>query len=371
MAVSWSRSLPFALVILLLLALTFHSLTASALWTLTPTSFYRLKSPSGKSPSGLEPAEQVTDPKTLLPHIPPKIWQVSILPDSIDSQDPIQPPPYAIKWLSLHPSFAYTIVNAAGALAAVTRLENHFQSQKNDANHLSSNWAGSVQRRRNRRNIQGDLRPETFKTTQLYTAIAQPVMQADFVRYALLALEGGIYSDSDTYPLRPLRDWVPQEFRNHTQLIVGIEADSQPPVEGTTYPVQFGQWTIAGTKGHPVFLKMLRRILGEVRWRTEGFPTDGVVEQDIQAGFTNEDILRVSGPAGWTEEIYEYLSDVTETSFTWRNLTGLENPVLFHDILILPIDGFATGVPHSGASIEPSGLTMVKHDFLGSWKHQV
>ncbi|KAF5482702.1 Initiation-specific alpha-1,6-mannosyltransferase [Colletotrichum fructicola] len=366
MAVSWSRSLPFALVILLLLALIFHSLTASALWTLTPTSFYRLKSPSGS-----EPAEQVIDPNTLLPHIPPKIWQVSILPDSIDSQDPIQPPPYASNWLSLHPSFAYTIVNAAGALAAVARLEKLFQSQKNNVNHLSSNWASSVQKRRSRRNIQDDLRPETFKTTQLYTAIAQPVMQADFVRYALLALEGGVYSDSDTYPLRPLRDWVPQEFRNHTQLIVGIEADSQPPVEGTTYPVQFGQWTIAGAKGHPVFLRMLRRILGEVRWRTEGFPTDSIAEQDIQADFTNEDILKVSGPAGWTEEIYEYLSDATETSFTWRNLTGLEHPMLIHDVLVLPIDGFATGVPHSGASMEPSDLTMVKHDFLGSWKHQV
>ncbi|KAK1973234.1 nucleotide-diphospho-sugar transferase, partial [Colletotrichum cereale] len=272
-----------------------------------------------------------------LPHIPPKIWQIFISSDNKDSSIPTNIPIYVPKWLSLHPSFAYTIIDNSGALAIVSPKMLHSIDMP-------------------------------LELTPLYDQISRPVMRADFMRYAILALEGGVYSDSDTYPLFPLRDWVPQGLRNNVRLIVGIEADSQPPIPGTTYPVQFGQWTIAGAKGHPIFWRMLRRVLVEVENRTKGDNFRAIDGKQKILSFTNNDILRISGPAGWTEELFEYMSIVTATEVTWRNLTGLTDPVLLGDVLVLPIDGFTTGVGHSGASLENGNATMVRHQFSGSWK---
>ncbi|KAF6823189.1 initiation-specific alpha-mannosyltransferase [Colletotrichum plurivorum] len=323
-------------------------------WALTSSNLYR-----GGSYTKKETDQLLFNTETLLPHIPPKIWQVSILPGASGSHDPVDPPKYATQWLSFHPSFAYSIVNAAGAFATINRIEEFLPL----ACH-SSDRSNAPARRR----AQLDQCQKLAEPTRLYNAVAQPVVQADLVRYALLALEGGVYSDSDTYPVRPLRDWVPEVYRNQTRLIVGIEADSQPPVNGTKYPVQLGQWTFAAAKNHPILWRMIRRVLEEVQRRAGG--TESVDEQQPDVWFNIGEVLSVSGPVGWTEELYRYLSDLTATEFTWGNLTGLTGPVLFGDVLVLPINGFTTGVEHSGASMETVEATMVRHDFAGSWKNQ-
>ena len=62
----------------------------------------------------------------------------------------------------------------------------------------------------------------------------------------------------------------------------------------------------------------------------------------------------------------EYLNTVAGAPMTWKNLTGMREPRLYGDVLVLPIDVFATGVPHSGAS---EGV--VKHQFAGAWRSGV
>ncbi|KAF6793371.1 initiation-specific alpha-mannosyltransferase [Colletotrichum sojae] len=198
-------------------------------------------------------------------------------------------------------------------------------------------------------------------------------MRADFIRYVLTFLEGGVYSDTDTAPVRPLLEWVPEEFRNKTRLIVGVEADSQPPVPGTKYPVQLGQWTFAAAKGQPVLWRMIQRVLNEVAERLRAEKALEKTQPERHLGpntvdFSDSDVLTVSGPIGWTEEICGYLSEMTQSDFTWENLTDIRRPRMFADVLVLPIDGFATGVPHSGASITQGNETKVMHYFTASWK---
>jgi alpha 1,6-mannosyltransferase len=47
---------------------------------------------------------------------------------------------------------------------------------------------------------------------------------------------------------------------------------------------------------------------------------------------------------------------------------GYEETRLFGDVLLLPIDGFVTGVPHSGASESKVEASLVKHQISGAWK---
>lgn len=83
--------------------------------------------------------------------------------------------------------------------------------------------------------------------------------------------------------------------------------------------------------------------------------------------FSNDDVLGITGPAGWTEVVYMELTRQMGTPITWRNLTGLRKPKLYGDILVLPINGFASNVPHSNADPNGEGRAVV-HGFHGSWR---
>lgn len=191
-------------------------------------------------------------------------------------------------------------------------------------------------------------------------------MRADFLRYLILATKGGLYSDADTVMMRAMADWVPEPYNNRTKLIVGIEVDAGREgdlVAATKYRVQFCQWTMAGIAGHPVFWRMVDRILKSVE----------VHETAGSHSFSDWEVLEIGGPVGWSEVLYDYLSDATGEKITWDTVTGLKKAELMEDVLVLPIDGFATGVGHSGASKigENSEGTMVVHSFKGSWQKKM
>lgn len=63
------------------------------------------------------------------------------------------------------------------------------------------------------------------------------------------------------------------------------------------------------------------------------------------------------------------ISEATGTVIDYRNFTGMIQPRLFGDVLILPIDGFGTGQPHSNARQDDGGDAYIRHMFKGSWKH--
>ncbi len=255
-----------------------------------------------------------------LPYIPPKLWQIYLGYSSAKvAGNPIQ------SWMLSSPSHSYTIVDDDGAATLVSQLSKT---------------------------------PGYDDAQQIYDGMTRLVLRADFLRYLLLATQGGAYGDIDTEMIRPLHEWVPEEYKSKTKFIVGLESDQSPPVPNTVYEVQFCQWTLASAPGHPVLWKMLERIATRVRTR--------IASGNRQ--YTDADVLSITGPVGWTEVIYDHLSTVTGSPMTWRNLTGMMAPRLYGDTLVLPINGFATGMPHSGASPDVVGDTMVLHRLSGSWK---
>ena len=262
---------------------------------------------------------------TRLPHIPPKIWQIYL------SFTPGALAPYVFpihSWVSKSPSYIYTILDGQGSLAIVSKLSSS---------------------------------PTHAHILPLFYSMSRRVLRADFLRYLLLAIEGGVYSDIDTELLKPIHEWVPDEFKSRTKLIVGLEADQSPPVAGTTYEVQFCQWTLGSSAGHPALWMMVERILEDVKKRPFENPP-----REIE--YSDEEVLGITGPAGWTEVLFGYLNSVVEEPITWKNLTGMRKPRLFGDVLVLPIDGFATGVPHSGASESRVDASLVRHQFSGAWR---
>jgi alpha 1,6-mannosyltransferase len=206
---------------------------------------------------------------------------------------------------------------------------------------------------------------------QLLSSLQNKGIRSDLIRYLLLGAEGGIYSDTDTTPVTPIGEWAPEEYRNQTKLIVGVEWDERDDDPANRsgdllHELQFCQWTIAAAPGHPVFAAMLKRAVAKI----DEIRIERGVESVSDIIFQNVDILNSTGPAAWTDVVFDYLRLVDPSIQSLKNLSMLREPRLVGDVLIVPIDGFASGVPHSGATVGSVPETaLIVHRFAGSWRN--
>ena len=202
-----------------------------------------------------------------------------------------------------------------------------------------------------------------------YLQLRLPILRADLLRYMLLESEGGIYSDLDSFPLHPFSEWVPQQYKGDVNFIVGIEYDqgNQDPYPGMSEPLQFCQWTIASAPGHPIMRAAVTHVVESLKSFAR---TNGTEIADLN--LEDDDVIKVTGPKIWTSVIMETLADLTGEPVDHRNFTGITEPKLLADVLVLPINGFGTGQEHSN-STRIDGYTnpdaMVQHLWKGTWKH--
>lgn len=201
----------------------------------------------------------------------------------------------------------------------------------------------------------------------IYNNIPNAGMKSDLLRYLLLDVEGGVYTDTDTKALKPIDAWVPNSLRDQVRLIVGIEFDRRDggPWADISHWVQFCQWTIAAAPGHPVFRKMVSRVLESVNKLSEahGLPPN-------QLKPTSFEVMNSTGPAAWTDIVFEQLQQHDPALTTTQDLSFLDAPKLYGDILVLPIDGFGMGQPHSNSTQDgpPPEAALAQHFFHGSWR---
>lgn len=129
--------------------------------------------------------------------------------------------------------------------------------------------------------------------------------------------------------------------------------------------VQFGQWTIAAAPGHRLFSNMVHRAIDSLR--------DIVVAHNTtlnQLHPTSLEVMNSTGPAAWTDAVFEQIL-ITDSNITdLGNLSGITDPRLYGDILVLPIDGFGMGQPHSNSTNDGTTpeAALIRHMFRGSWR---
>lgn len=198
---------------------------------------------------------------------------------------------------------------------------------------------------------------------ELYTSIKAPVLAADLLRYMLLAVEGGVYADLDVTAKQPIEKWAPARFRRSTRVIVGFEydrVDSPYRNDGNLFDVQFSMWTIAASPNHPLL------------WHAVDAAADAIHELAIQQGVgiaevhpNVAEVYATTGPVQWSKLIYQALSERAGHQVTASDLSGLLEPTLFGDILVLPIDYLAGNVGDSNAGRFADRM-LVEHHFAGS-----
>ena len=208
---------------------------------------------------------------------------------------------------------------------------------------------------------------EHFKDQQdivdVYTSLRVPVMASDFLRYLLLAGDGGVYADSDVEMIKPLQDWVPVPYRNVTRAMIGIEKDHAAEDEPDGWAFRFVQHTLATAKAHPIMMNMAHNITNKMFELAHEKHTT-ISELELH----DRDVVRITGPRGFKEVVFEHLSREVGESVGWRNVTRITEPKLFGDTLIVPINFFAAGQKHSGSD-GASPDKRVQHYWKGTWRH--
>lgn len=214
-----------------------------------------------------------------------------------------------------------------------------------------------------------------------WNAMPKSILKADFFRYLILFARGGVYSDIDTKVLKPVDTWISNNEtiygkENHAGLVVGIEADPDRPDWAEWYArrIQFCQWTIQAKKGHP----MLRELIAKITELTLDRINKGTLNK-VLGKDAGGDIMNWTGPAIWTDMVFEYMNNVMQPEenfksrkydeiINWKLFSGLQAPLIIEDVLVLPITSFSPDVNQMGAQSSTHPMAYAKHMFLGSWK---
>lgn len=206
--------------------------------------------------------------------------------------------------------------------------------------------------------VQQRFSPEIFN---LFSRVADPILRADFLRYLVMLLEGGVWADIDVLPHQPISDWVPEQFRNSTNLVVGIETDhhKRPIWTGVPYSVQLAQYTILAKPNHPAIATLVERVAKSL---------DELLKSKAPGqAITFEDVMTTTGPFAFTKVLMEYFTEMTGVKHTGDELDGLLEPRLIGDVLVLPKDSFGW-LPHEHTHDKGDKMILVEHLFIGSWR---
>lgn len=182
--------------------------------------------------------------------------------------------------------------------------------------------------------------PDIIET---FERLGDPILQVNLIRYIALLAEGGVYADLDTDCTRPISSWIPPEFLNRTNVVLGIEYDARGEEmrQGMPLPAQLCQCTLMSKPGHPVIEHMLNRVVTELKILGDGH------EQIIPK--TTDDVMDTSGPRVFTTAVLEALTIRTGRRVTFEDLSFIDTPKLIGGVLILPVSAFASGQEHSAS----------------------
>lgn len=269
-------------------------------------------------------------PGTRRPNIPKNIWHVFLHKQEINPN--LRPAIHS--WAELNPDHDYHLVETVQATDILFDLYKD--------------------------------RPDIVHTFQ---KLESTVMRADFLRYVLLARHGGVYTDVDTQALKPINEWVPAAYKNFTRVVIGVEYDQLDDSErhvSMPHSLSLCQWTILAAANHPLLWYTVDEAMFAIHSLADFYKTD---VEHLRP--TDKEVIVTTGPALWTASVIKYLRGRGYHNVSYSDFSGLREPKLMDDILILPIDAFGVGQPHSNSSesAEESPDALAQHLFSMSWRH--
>ena len=162
------------------------------------------------------------------------------------------------------------------------------------------------------------------------------VLQLDLIKYMVLWSEGGAYSDLDVACVQPISQWVPPQFIDKAGIVLGMQIEQKAGIDGSTKEsFQLADWTIMSKPNQPFLWFLYQRFAENIKHLA--------AEQIVPAPNSRPyNISDVTGRNALTQAFLAYATSVTATKVTANNFTKVTEPILFGEILVLPVQAFAS-----------------------------
>lgn len=216
--------------------------------------------------------------------------------------------------------------------------------------------------------VERNFGPEGFNRLDIvyvYRELTARIIKADLLRYLVMYVEGGVYTDIDVEALRPISRFVPERYdERDIDMVIGVEID-QP--EFRKHPIlgqkcmSFCQWTFMAKPQQPVMLKLVENIMV---WLKEVAQQQNVPISQVHLDF--DQVISGTGPSAFTRAILDEMSRVTGRTVTWDPFHNIAESKLIGGILVLPVEAFAAGQGHSDSGNHDTKYALVKHHYHAS-----
>lgn len=203
---------------------------------------------------------------------------------------------------------------------------------------------------------------------ELYFDIKDYILRSDLIRYLVLLADGGVYNDLDVGCEKPISTWVPEKFEDTAGILLGVEVDNKYGPDGRTFTngedlFELVNWTIMSKSNQPFMWFLVQRVMENIKKLAAS--KNVAISEMVPA---IPDVLVTTGPAALTTAFFDYASDITGTSVTYKNFTKITEPQIVGEVVILPIQAFGAGHQVRWAGFKQDGSQLVHHYFAGSWK---
>ncbi|KAH9836906.1 glycosyltransferase family 32 protein [Teratosphaeria destructans] len=265
------------------------------------------------------------------PKFPRKIWQTwKVDPLGFEEKDSN----VAKTWLHKNPDYRYEVL-----------------TDLNDLAYVETNFGPSGLNR--------------LDIVYMYRELTARIIKADLLRYMVMYVEGGVYTDIDVEALKPITHFIPERWdERDVDMVVGIEID-QPEFRNHSVLGQkcesFCQWTFMCKPRLPVMLSLIENIM---QWLKNVATEQQVPISEIQLDF--DQVIGGTGPSAFTRAILADISHRTGRKVTWDAFHNLAESKLVGGLLVLNVEAFAAGQGHSDSGNHDTKHALVKHHYHAS-----
>jgi mannosyltransferase OCH1-like enzyme len=199
----------------------------------------------------------------------------------------------------------------------------------------------------------------------MYRSLTAKIIKADLLRYLVMYVEGGVYTDIDVEALKPIDRFIPDRYNEKDiDMVIGVEID-QPHFNNHTIlgkkSQSFCQWTFMCKPRLPVMLRLIDNILA---WLNDVSKRQRVPVSEIVLDF--DEVIGGTGPSAFTEAVLAEMSVRHGSTVTWDYFHNMAESKLIGGVLVLTVEAFAAGQGHSDSGNHNARNALVKHHYHAS-----
>ncbi|EGD97103.1 glycosyl transferase [Trichophyton tonsurans CBS 112818] len=262
---------------------------------------------------------------------PRKIWQTwKVDPLAFDKRDLDT----AKSWVSKNPEYRYEVLTDHNDMYYV---ETHFGPE-------------------------GFNRPDIVDT---YRQLTAKIIKADLLRYLVMYVDGGVYTDIDVEAIRPIKRFIPERYNEKDiNMVISVEID-EPSFSDHAILGQksksFCQWTFMCKPKLPVMMRLVDNIL---KWLHGVAKKQGKPISEIVLNF--DEVISGTGPSAFTNAILQEMSENVGEPVKWDTFHDMHESKLVGGFLVLTVEAFAAGQGHSDSGNHNARAALVKHHYHAS-----